>query len=446
MGMSASILVVDDEPTIRDMVRWCLEQDDHRVVVVGTGEEAVSLLQHESFDVVISDIIMPGIDGIEVLRRARVLAPRAAVILITAYATVETAVEALRRGAADYLLKPFRLEDLRVRVARLVASGAQAPGRRARSGWPERAGESSLVGRSAAIQAVRQRIERVGPTGSDILITGETGTGKELVARAVHAVSRRSEHPFIAVNCAAIPEALFESTLFGHARGAFTSAVRAHPGLIPLANHGTLFLDEIGELPFHLQAKLLRVIEDKEVWPVGRTVPLLVDCRVIASTNRDLRREMEAGRFREDLFYRLNVVHLGLPPLRARREDIPLLVEHLIRQRSADLGTSVREVEPAALEALMNHEWPGNVRELLHVIESALITSEGDSIRLADLPEELTATPPPATLKEMTRRVQQQHVRDVLAWAGFDKREAARRLGVSQASLYRKLRGSADDR
>ena len=441
--MTHSILVVDDEAAIRDTLRWCLEDAGYRVDAVASGEEALHHLKREPSDVVITDIIMPGIDGMEVLGQAGVLAPRTAVILMTAYATVETAVEALRRGAADYILKPFRLEDVRARVERALAH----PSRERQVAVPadtEPAVDGGLVGRSAAIQAVRRQIARVAPMASHVLITGETGTGKELAARAIHAASPRRPQPFVAINCGAIPEGLFESVLFGHARGAFTSAVNANPGLITSADRGTLFLDEVGEMPPHFQVKLLRFLEEKEVWAVGRTKPIRVDCRIVASTNRDLRRELAAGRFRDDLFYRLRVVHLAMPPLRERRDDIPLLVEHFIPRLNGKLGTRIRAIEGAALRVLTEHDWPGNVRELLHVVESAMIASGGgDAITPDELPFDVAAPVLPRSLKEAAQEFERQRILDVLAGTAFDKKEAARRLGLSLASLYRKLDGTA---
>ena len=441
--MTRSILVVDDEAAIRDTLRWCLEDAGYHVDAVASGEEALHRLKREPSDVVITDIIMPGIDGMEVLGQARVLAPRTAVILMTAYATVETAVEALRRGAADYILKPFCLDDVRGRVQRLLAE----PCRDRPAGLPaaaEPAVEGELVGRSAAIQTLRRRITGVGPGASHVLITGETGTGKELAARAIHVASPRQRQPFVAINCGAIPDGLFESVLFGHARGAFTSAVQANPGLIASADRGTLFLDEVGEIPLHLQVKLLRFIEDKAVWAVGRTKPVRVDCRIVASTNRDLGRERQAGRFRDDLFYRLKVVHLIVPPLRERRDDIPVLIEHFIHVLNGKLGTRFRAIEPAALRVLTEHDWPGNVRELRHVVESAMISGgHTDTITLDHLPVDLIVPAPPPSLKEAAREFERQRILDVLAGTAFDKKEAARRLGLSLASLYRKLDDSA---
>jgi transcriptional regulator with PAS, ATPase and Fis domain len=306
------------------------------------------------------------------------------------------------------------------------------------------AAEQTLLGVSAAMRSVRAQVAKIGPTPSNVLITGESGTGKEIVARAVHAASTRRAQALVPINCGAIPEALLESQLFGHVRGAFTSAVQASPGLFVAAQGGTLHLDEVGDLPLHMQVKLLRVIEEKAVWAVGATRPVLIDVRLIASTNRDPVKEIEAGRFREDLFYRLNVVHISLPPLRERREDIPYLVQHFMRALNAKLATNFKDVELEALSVLMKHSWKGNVRELEHVLESAMILGEGDTISLPDLPEYLVSAVGAAgrggdALRDVTRRFERQHILAVLAQTRFDKKEAARRLGISLASLYRKI-------
>jgi two-component system response regulator HydG len=304
--------------------------------------------------------------------------------------------------------------------------------------------QQGLLGESAAMRSVRAQVAKVGPTPSSVLITGESGTGKEIVARAVHATSARREQALVPINCGAIPEALLESQLFGHVRGAFTDAVQASPGLFVAAQGGTIYLDEIGDLPLHMQVKLLRVIEEKSVWAVGATKPVLIDVRIVASTNRDLVKEIAAGRFREDLFYRLNVVHISLPPLRERREDIPLLVQHFVRALNSKLATNFQGVDQEALSVLMNHSWKGNVRELEHVLESAMILGEGDMISLPDLPEYLVtavgaAGPGSDALRDVTRRFERQHILAVLTQTQFDKKEAARRLGISLASLYRKI-------
>ena len=446
--MTASILVVDDLPALREMLSQSLASEGYRVATARSGEEAVTRLEEQEFDVIVTDLVMPGLGGLDVLERARLLDPRAAVILMTAYASLDTAIAALRRGACDYLEKPFTVGDLKLRVRRLLQYREMVWRERLlqRALHPRPSGHT-LIGESGAIRAVRDQIARSAGTSSNVLITGESGVGKELVARAVHAASARRDRAFIALNCGAIPDTLLESQLFGHLRGAFTTAVQANPGLFVVANHGTLFLDEIGELPLPLQVKLLRVIEEKHVWPVGGTRPVPVDVRLIASTNRDLASEVAGGRFRTDLFYRLNVLHLKLPPLRERRGDIPLLVDHLVDRLNAKLGTRFLGVEREALRALIGQPWKGNVRELENVLERAMVLGGGDLITLRDVSADLTAPagPLPRDLREAVRRFERQHVMEVVAEARSDKREAAQALGISLASLYRKLSLGIDD-
>jgi DNA-binding NtrC family response regulator len=440
--MSASILVVDDERVIQDTLAWCLRTDGHEVRTAGSGEEAMAIMAGEGFDLVISDIIMPGLRGVDLLRKARTLHPRTLFVLITAFATVETAVEALREGASDYVVKPFKFDDLRLRVRRLLEHrAALQESARFRRAVENAVPDKSLLGESAAMLAVRTQVAKIGPTASNVLITGESGTGKELVARAIHAASPRRGQPFVPINCGAIPESLLESQLFGHVKGAFTGAVQGSSGLFVAADHGTVFLDEIGEMPVHLQVKLLRAIEEKEVWPVGGTKPVRVDIRIVASTNRDLAKEVEAGGFRGDLFYRLNVIHIALPPLREHPEDIPLLADHFIREFNQKLGRRVRGIGRYALRMLMASPWKGNVRELEHVIESAMILSDGEVLPLSDLPRGFVGEliPRNESLRELNRQSERQHIMAVLAQTQFDKREAARILGISLASLYRKL-------
>jgi DNA-binding NtrC family response regulator len=446
--MTASILVVDDEPAIQDILTWSLAAEGYRVATAGSGEEALTRVAEQDFDVIVTDIVMPGLNGLDLLERSRVLNPRASVIVMTAYAALETAVTALRRGACDYLEKPFSVDVLKERVHRLLQHRETIwkDGLLRRAVQPPRASHT-LVGESDAIRAVREQIALAARSSSNVLITGESGVGKELVARAVHTASARPEAAFVPVNCGAIPETLLESQLFGHVRGAFTTAVRANPGLFVAASHGTLFLDEIGELPLPLQVKLLRVIEDTGVLPVGGTKPMPVDVRIIASTNRDLRREMEAGRFLQDLFYRLNVVQLTVPPLRERRGDIPILVDHLVARLNAKLGTRCLGVERDALWSLIGRPWRGNVRELENILERTIVLGSGDLIALRDLPPEhgLPNGALPRDLRGAVRRFERQHLLDVLATTQSDKRKAARVLGISLASLYRKLRGDEDE-
>ncbi|HLC42970.1 MAG TPA: sigma-54 dependent transcriptional regulator [Methylomirabilota bacterium] len=444
--MATSILLVDDEKTIHETLGWFLEEEGYKVWTAESGEKAVALLEEREFDVIITDILMPGISGMQVLDKASTLNPRASVMLLTAYGTVETAIEALRKGACDYILKPFVLEELKLRIQRLVQyQAALQENQLLQRALNHLTPAGTILGESPAIRTVREQIAKIARTPSNVLITGESGTGKELTAHAIHAASARRGRPFVPINCGAIPEALLESQLFGHVKGAFTSAVQSSPGLFVVADQGTLFLDEIGELPLSLQVKLLRVIEEREVWAVGRTKPVRVDVRIIASSNRDLLNEVESGRFREDLFYRLNVVHIALPPLRERRADIPALVDHFIHKLNAKLATKYLGVGREALRVLMSHHWKGNVRELENVLERAMILGEGNVISLQHLPKDLVA--PGAglsnieTLKDAAQRFERQHILEILALAQFDKKEAARLLGISLASLYRKLDG-----
>jgi len=436
--MSASILVVDDEPVMRDALQQVLSVDGYDVAVAVSGDEALRSIQR-GFDLVVSDIYMPGLSGLQVVEQFRKANPQIGIILITAHATVDGAVEAIRRGANDFLLKPFDLDDLRrsvERVLRLRQAAADGENGHSRPAPPR-----ELVGESAGIVTVREQIARCATTPSNVLITGESGVGKELVAAAIHAGSGRRARPFIPVNCGAIPDTLIESQLFGHVRGAFTNALTANPGLFVAADHGTLFLDEIGELPPAVQVKLLRVIEDRHVWPVGGTKPLSVDVRIIASTNRDLPVEVEAGRFREDLFYRLDVVHITVPPLRERRGDIPQLVHHLMRRLNAKLRTAFVAVDPDALRMLVEQPWKGNVRELENILERAMVLGGGHTLSLQHFAAEApsAATAYDRGLREALRQFERRYVRDALAEAGFDKRQAARLLRISLASLYRKL-------
>jgi DNA-binding NtrC family response regulator len=439
--MNHAVLVVDDEPRVLEALGDSLRIEGYDIATASSGEEALSRIEAREFDVIITDIVLPGMSGLDILEKARVFNPQAGVILISAYVTVEAAIEALQKGACDVLQKPFKLDELTACVTRVVEyrRTLNAKRLRQRAIHATRVGEG-LVGESEAIHAVRRQISRCAPAPTNVLITGESGVGKELVARAIHAGSPRHDRRFVPVNCGAIPETLLESQLFGHVKGAFTSASYTNPGLFLVASGGTLFLDEIGEMPFPLQVKLLRVIEDRQVWPVGATKPVAVDVRLVASTNRDLIREIEAGHFREDLFYRLNVAHITLPPLRQRPEDIPLLVDHFIERLNLKLGTTFVGADRAALSVLSAQPWKGNVRELENTLERAMLLSEDDIIRPRHLAVEAAADGPrPTMLREAVRDFERRHVLEVLQQCDYDKRLAAGALGISLASLYRKL-------
>jgi two-component system response regulator PilR (NtrC family) len=443
--MPEAILIADDEPGVRESIAEVLRDAGHVVETAPDGSAALAALEQHDFAIVITDLRMPGADGLTVLRRTREIAPQAVVLVMTAHGSVDTAVEALRAGASDYILKPVLFDDLLAKVQRLLeyrqlAWQAQQLRHEVEGGYDF----EQLVGKSALMREVFHLLRKVAPTGSTVLITGESGTGKEIVARAVHHFSQVANRIFLPVNCAAIPESLLESQLFGHVRGAFTGAVTSQEGLFARARGGTIFLDEIGDMPIGLQSKLLRAIEAKEILPVGATQPITVDVRVLAASNRDLRKCADEGTFREDLYYRLNVVEIHLPPLRDRREDIPSLVEHLVRRHNRELKRSYRGVDNATLKLLVSLPWKGNVRELDNVIEHAMILGNGEWITVEDLPRtvrEANATLPPVgdDLREALRAYERIHIETVLRRTGGDKRQAADLLGVSLSSLYRKI-------
>ncbi|HWP66780.1 MAG TPA: sigma-54 dependent transcriptional regulator [Candidatus Limnocylindria bacterium] len=443
--MADAILVADDEDGVRESLAEVLRDEGFAVETARDGLEALAAIDRQDFSVVISDVRMPGADGLEVLRRVRTLAPQTVVLMMTAHASLETAVEALRQGAADYILKPLLFDEVLAKVRRVIehrrlAWETQVLRREVERQYPL----DTLIGDGPAMQEVAQLIRKVAPTGATVLITGESGTGKEVVARAIHRRSAAAEHIFLPVNCAAIPETLLESQLFGHTRGAFTGAVSSQEGLFARAHGGTIFLDEIGDMPLGLQSKLLRVLESKEILPVGGTTPRTIDVRIIAASNQDLAGMVAAGTFREDLYYRLNVVEIHLPPLRERREDIPALVEHFVRRHNRELKRAYRGVDNASLKLLMSHPWKGNVRELDNVIEHAMILGDGEWITPADLPRpfrqgELAAPAVGDDLREALRVYERIHIETVLRRSAGDKRQAADRLGLSLSSLYRKM-------
>ncbi len=449
--MTTRVLVVDDDDTLRESLELFLASEGFDVVAAPDGVAALAQLERAAVDVVLCDLRMPGIDGFELLPQLLRIAPGLTVILMSAYGTRELAIEALKRGAYDYLAKPFPPSE-----ALLAIRKAQEREKLRRANQLllrdlERAvGERPIVAASANMMAVLELIERAAEFKTTVLLTGESGTGKEVLARAIHAQSARRHLAFVAVNCGAIPEALLESELFGHAKGAFTGADRARRGLFTEADGGTLFLDEIGELPLALQVKLLRVLQEEEVRPVGESKSRAVDVRVLAATARDLSREVAEGRFREDLFYRLDVVRVTVPPLRERREDIPLLVDHFLAQFRASLGKNVRGVADDALAKLVAYTWRGNVRELENVIERAVILANEERITLRDLPETVAGdaseggVAPRAvgdfSLTTARRRFETDWIRDALAAAGGNRTHAARLLGISHRALLYKLK------
>ena len=448
--MSNSILVVDDDQAHRGMLRTMLRSWGYAVSEAADGDEALNLVRERAFDAVLTDVRMARMDGIHTLKSVLEYNPALPVVLMTAYSSVETAVEALRLGAYDYLVKPLDFEILRHTLRQAIEhSRLSVENRELRRQLSEAAARPGILGRSPAMLAMQETIATVAPTEATVLITGESGTGKELVARALHSGSARADKPMVTVNCAALAENLLESELFGHEKGSFTGADRRREGRFVQANGGTLFLDEIGEIPLPLQAKLLRALQEGEVQRVGSDAPLTVDVRVLAATNRDLREEVARRRFREDLYFRLNVISLEVPPLRDRGEDIPVLAAHFLERFAGRNRKSIRGFSPQAVDSLLRYAWPGNVRELENAVERAVILCNGDLITRRELPAAITeaASPEEASsaavgalaglpLDELERRA----IGETLRCTGDNKSEAARRLGITRATLHNKLR------
>jgi two-component system, NtrC family, response regulator AtoC len=387
------ILIADDEPNLRRVLAAQLVRDGFDVHTAEDGEEALRILAEHHIDVLITDLRMPKLDGLALLRKSVVEYPDVPVIMITAHGTIDTAVEALKHGAFDYVTKPFDRAEFQ-HVVTKAARLRELAGRAYLSGAAEERGREHLIGEAPAMRAVYETLDRVSDSGSTVLLTGESGTGKELIARAIHERSGRRDRPYIRVNCAAIPPELIESELFGYERGAFAGAVARKPGRFELADTGTLFLDEVGELPPSVQVKLLRAVQDGELERVGGVDTLRVDVRLIAATNRSLADEIARGRFREDLYYRLNVVHLHLPPLRERRSDIPLLVGYFVKRFNTRLRKHVQEVAPETMALLLAHDWPGNIRELENAVERCVLFASADRIAPHDLPPEVKKPEP----------------------------------------------------
>jgi DNA-binding NtrC family response regulator len=439
--VSARILIVEDEEVLRTNLSEYLGRSGFEVEGVGDAETALLRVTKEDFAVVVADIRLPGMDGIALLKRIVAERPDTAVLVTTAYASVESAVEALRFGAYDYLLKPVTFEDLLQKVRNLVEYRAlKQEVQRLRRDLHSRLGFEGLVGESPALAGVFGLIDKVAPTRSTVLITGESGTGKELVARAIHARSTLADREFLAVNMAAIPQDVVESQLFGHEKGSFTGADRRREGVLRSVRAGTVFLDEIGDLPQQTQVKLLRAIESHEILPVGADRPERADFRLITATNQDLEVAVREGRFRPDLFYRLNVFRIALPPLRARREDVPALAEHFLKLHSRAVGKEARKLSNEAMRLLVGYGWPGNVRELSNVIERAVILAAADVIEPEDLPAEFhSAENKPTDLREAVEQFERQHIAWVLRLVEGNRERAAHMLGVDQATLYRRL-------
>lgn len=449
---SQVVLVADDEPGILDSLRKIFEREGMTVFTADCGAAALDVLRRQRVSVLLTDLMMPAMNGMELLKASRAIAPDTEVVLMTAYGTVETAVEAMKEGAYDFVTKPLK----RAHVVRIVRNALEkqslvVENRALRAQLQERR-RRTIVGNSFAWRRTMDIIRQAGASEATVLLLGESGTGKELLARALHENSPRAERPFVAVNCAAIPETLIEAELFGYEKGAFTGATARREGRFEAARSGTLFLDEISELPLHLQAKLLRVLQEGEIERLGSSGrPVAVDLRVVVATNRDLQKDVRDGRFREDLYYRLNVISVGIPPLRERRDDIPLLVEHFLQVYRERNNKPIASVASAAMQRLLTYQWPGNVRELENAIERAVVLGRSSFLEEADLPTELRDFVPmphasPGSLSfpigTPLEEIEQRVIQETLRHTRGDKRLAAQLLGIATRTIYRKLDSS----
>jgi two-component system response regulator PilR (NtrC family) len=451
--MSERLLVVDDEASMRELLQILLSKEGYEVDLATSGEEAMDLYHKREPDVVITDVKMPGMSGLDLIREIRALNPLAAIIAITAYASADDAVRAMREGAYDYISKPFQVEDLRSVIrnalgARKLRKETLLTDQQAR----EQFAFGEIIGRSREMMDVFDMINRVATSKASVLILGESGTGKELVAKAIHAKSPRANKPFVVVNCSAIPETLIESELFGHVKGAFTGAVTNKAGLVEEAHTGTLFLDEVGEIPVFVQAKLLRFLQDREFRRVGGVESGKVDVRVITATNRNLETEMQEGRFREDLYYRLNVIRVRIPPLREREEDIPVLIEHFLKKFAKEQRKNIKKVSALAMRVLCNYQYPGNVRELENIIERCVTLERSDQLTAEHLPDRLVEGSEPdvvtgdpdfpaggINLDQATQDLEKKLILRALEMAGGNRARASRLLGITLRSLRYRL-------
>lgn len=439
MTKKPRILVVDDEAAVRESLNDWLMEDDYEVGLAASGEDAVSMAQENSWDLILLDLKMPGMDGLETLKRLKKMMPEAEVLMMTAFATIDTAVQAMKEGAFDYLVKPFDPDEIEMHIKKIVEHKELVlENILLRQKLEEKYKYGEIIGKSGAMQEVFELITRIAPTDSTVLITGESGTGKELIAQAIHGNSNRCYMPFIAVSCGALPDSLLESELFGYEKGAFTGAEHTKRGRFEMADKGTIFLDEIGDISLKTQVDLLRVLQQKEFRRLGGEEVIKVDVRILAATNRDLQKAIRENRFREDLYYRLNVISIHVPPLRERKEDIPLLIETFIRRYCLEMNKEEVKISPTALKLLLDYDWPGNVRELENVIERALVIGQGKKIAADDLPfsrKELVPEKLPKSLKVM----EQMHIERVLEETDWNISRAARELDIDRQTLYNKI-------
>ncbi len=453
MNKQINILLVDDEQPIREALLLLLKNAEYRISGCGSGQEAVQHLENEQFDIVVTDLFLPDITGIDILKKAKELSPAIEVILITGHASAETAVRAMKEGAFDYITKPLNIEELRVIITKAIEKQQiLSENISLKKQLRDKYEFSNIIGSSPAMQKVFSRITKVIKTDSTVLVLGDSGTGKELIAKAIHSNGPRRDKPFIAVHCGAIPENLLESELFGHTKGAFTGAIRDKMGKFEAANHGTIFLDEIATLPMHLQIKLLRVLQEQEVERIGSNKPIKLDVRIISATNVNLEEEVKRGNFRDDLFYRLNVIPVTLPPLRERVEDILPLVRHFLVKYCKEMDRPLMSIAREALMALEVYNWPGNVRELENVVERTVALTEGDQITLSDLPSNITrsyseqeelptrVTSRGVDLGKVLTDIEQKMISDALSLSDGVKARAAALLNMNRTTLVEKMR------
>ena len=441
MERKAKILVVDDEAIVRESLHDWLSDCGYQVFTAENGHQALEIIGKERLSIVITDLVMPGMDGIELMKRAKDIIPNIGVIIITAYGSITTAIAAMKEGAYDYIEKPFCPERAELLVQKLVEhQGIIEENISLHQKLEERYRFENIIAKSPKMQQVIEVIKIVAKSNATVLIMGDSGTGKELVARAIHAQSHRRGKPFIAISCAALPESLLESELFGHEKGSFTGAYAQKKGKFEIANRGTLFLDEIGEMSTNIQVHLLRVLEEKEFTRVGGNEMIKVDVRVVSATNKDIRKAVASGQFREDVYYRLNVVTIELPPLRERKEDIPLLAEHFLKKFALENQKKITGFSPDATDFLLKYEWPGNVRELENAIERAVILAQNSNIEVTDLPHQNLPLARSASPGKRLKEAEKNHILTILAETHGNYSEAARILGISRMTLYNKAR------
>jgi two-component system response regulator AtoC len=439
MKKKTKLLVVDDEDIVRESLRDWLSSVGYKVLTASCGEEALHIIRHRNVKIMIADLIMPGMNGIELMKQARAVIPTMSTVIITAHGTIQTAITAIREGAYDYIEKPFCPEKVELLIRNLVEHhNLVEENITLRRRIEDRYSFEGIIAKSPRMMKIFELIKTVAPTGATVLITGESGTGKEVIARAIHRQSQRHNKPFIVTSCAALPETLLESELFGYEKGSFTGAVERRKGKFEAADKGTLFLDEIGEIDANTQVHLLRALEEKKITRVGGNEEIAVDVRIIAATNTNLRAMTEEGKFREDLYYRLNVVTMDMPPLRNRREDILPLAEHFLKKYAEENDRRVKGFSTEAVEFMLNYHWRGNVRELENMVERGVILSKDEVITLADLPQELTRQAP---VKERTLEgLERNHILKVLEETGGNVAQTAKILGIHRMTLYNKLK------